>query len=109
MYVKIEVPEEFEVHYLSDRFSALFSRMITEINLNITSDTASDLGHYEIEFFHMLQNAFKLSKVIVIEDKQSIGLNEPKEEKRLRVTDSVFEPDGEIFINHSNTFRHSGR
>ncbi len=64
MRLFIDIPEEYEGDFKTNRFSDCFNRAIGEINYNMEHNEVSLLGNYERETFVMLCEAFRDAEVI---------------------------------------------
>lgn len=63
MKVTIDIPQEFEGQFNSDRFKDSLKRIITDVTDEIESDFSIS-GKYEIELCEMLIEALKKAKLV---------------------------------------------
>ena len=59
MKVTINIPKEFEEHYLNDRFVDSLERIGADIKYALKTSQFLSAGNYELELIEMLKNAFK--------------------------------------------------
>lgn len=62
MTVTINIPEEFEEHYLKDRFAESLERIRVDLECALNTSQIGLAGNYELELTKMLRKAFKESK-----------------------------------------------
>ena len=58
MPVTIIIPQEFEEHYMRDRFADSLERIRVDIECSLSTQFGLS-GNYELELIRMLRNAFK--------------------------------------------------
>lgn len=58
MKLIIDIPEEFETHFLCDKFEDSLNRVAADIHPEFTKDTIMMSGRYEWELIMMLKEAF---------------------------------------------------
>lgn len=60
MTIVMDIPQEFEEHYMRDRFADSLERVRVDIESALkTSQIGLVSGNYELELIKMLRNAFK--------------------------------------------------
>ena len=59
MTVTINIPKEFEEHYMRDKFADSLERIRVDIECALTTSQIGLAGNYERELIIMLRNALK--------------------------------------------------
>ena len=63
MKVTIDIPNEFEEHFIQDKFKDSFERIIADIKHSLENGDCLCSGRYEYETIEMLINAFQNSNI----------------------------------------------
>ena len=63
MKIEIEIPKEFEEHFIKDKFKDSFDRIMGDIYYYLHKGEMTCAGLYEYETIEMLKKAFKNSKI----------------------------------------------
>lgn len=69
MGIEIEIPKEFEEHFMQDKFKDSFERIMADIEHSLENGDCLCAGRYEYETIEMLQKAFENSKPAYSVDK----------------------------------------
>lgn len=68
--LKLEIPEDFRIHWDMDRFRDSLNRIATDITWNLKEGKCGLAGRYEAELADMLKDAFLKAEVVDGEEVQ---------------------------------------